>query len=187
MYLELYLFIVCRGHNAWIVLWLCVLPIIFIGRKEGNILFNDALNTFYLQLYGVRYMVKDHSDSERVETRCHHMGYSFRLTAKILLYAPSHRQDSTYHGLCYTSRGALAGTRNSSMGPPDEGSIRQPIAPWVHFHWSSVNNLFRLNVNVLQIMCFTCTTCFPDKTIIYNYLLLKEVYIKDNYLLRDLF
>ena len=69
------------------------------------------------------------------------------------------------------------------MGPPDEGSIRQPIAPWVHFHWSSVNNLFRLNVNVLQIMCFTCTTCFPDKTIIYNYLLLKEVYFKDNNLL----
>ena len=34
-------------------------------RKEGNILFNDALNTFYLRLYGVRHMVKDHSDSER--------------------------------------------------------------------------------------------------------------------------
>ena len=34
-------------------------------RKEGNVLFNDALNTFYLRLYGVRYMVKDHSDSER--------------------------------------------------------------------------------------------------------------------------
>ena len=32
--------------------------------------------------------------------------------------------------LCYTSRGALAGTRNSSMGPPHEGSIRRPIAPW---------------------------------------------------------
>ena len=27
-------------------------------------------------------------------------------------------QDNTYHGLCYTSRVALAGTRNSSMGPP---------------------------------------------------------------------
>ena len=33
--------------------------------KEGNVLFNDALNTFYLRLYGVRHMVKDHSDSER--------------------------------------------------------------------------------------------------------------------------
>ena len=54
----------------------------------------------------------------RKETRCRHIGYSYRLTARILLYAPSHRQDNTYHGLCYTSRGALAGTRNSSMGPP---------------------------------------------------------------------
>ena len=52
----------------------------------------------------------------RKETRCRHTGYSFRLTARVLLYAPSHRQDSTYHGLCYTSRGALAGTRRSSVG-----------------------------------------------------------------------
>ena len=29
------------------------------GRKEGNVLFNDALNTFYLRLYGVRHMVND--------------------------------------------------------------------------------------------------------------------------------
>ena len=49
----------------------------------------------------------------RKETRCRHIGYSYRLTARVLLYAPSHRQDNTYHGLCYTSRGALAGTRNN--------------------------------------------------------------------------
>ena len=66
----------------------------------------------------------------RKETRCRHISYSYRLTARVLLYTSSHRQDNTYHGLCYTSRGALAGTRNSSMGPPHEGSIRRPIAPW---------------------------------------------------------
>ena len=33
----------------------------------GNVSFNDALNTFYLRLYGVRHMVKDHSDSEKGE------------------------------------------------------------------------------------------------------------------------
>ena len=42
----------------------------------------------------------------RKETRCRHMGYSCRLTARVLLYAPSHIQDNTYHGLCYTSHGA---------------------------------------------------------------------------------
>ena len=35
------------------------------GMRERNVLFNDALNTFYLRLYGVRHMVKDHSDSEK--------------------------------------------------------------------------------------------------------------------------
>ena len=68
----------------------------------------------------------------RKETRCRHIGYSFRLAARVLLYAPSHRQDSTYHSLYYTSRRALAGTRNSSMGPPHEGSIWRPIAPWAN-------------------------------------------------------
>ena len=32
---------------------------------QGNVLFNDTLNTFYLPLYGVRHMVKDHSDREK--------------------------------------------------------------------------------------------------------------------------
>ena len=34
-------------------------------ERERNVLFNDALNTFYLRLYGVRHMVKDHFDSEK--------------------------------------------------------------------------------------------------------------------------
>ena len=38
---------------------------IYTTRKEGNVLFNDTLNTFYLRLYGVRHIVKDHSDSEK--------------------------------------------------------------------------------------------------------------------------
>ena len=33
------------------------------GRKEGSVLFNDALNTFYLRLCDVGHVVKDHSDS----------------------------------------------------------------------------------------------------------------------------
>ena len=76
------------------------------NRKEGNVLFIDALNTFYLRLYGVGHMVKDHSDSKRGNR---HMVYSFRLAARVILLLSSHIQDNTYHGLCYTSRGALAG------------------------------------------------------------------------------
>ena len=86
-------------------------------KKEKNVLFNDALNTFYLQLNSVRNMVNDHLAREETYW-CHYMGYSFWLAARVILYALFYRQDSTYHGLCYTSHGTLAGMRNSSMGPP---------------------------------------------------------------------
>ena len=29
------------------------------GRKEGTVLFNNTFNTFYLLLYGMKYMVKE--------------------------------------------------------------------------------------------------------------------------------
>ena len=48
--------------------WFCQVIVIVStneGRKEGNVLFHDALNTFYLRLYGVTHMVKNHSDNER--------------------------------------------------------------------------------------------------------------------------
>ena len=99
------------------------------GRKEGSVLFNDALDTLYLRLYGVSYMVKDRSDSERGNPLPPH-GLLFPINNKGSFIPPSHRQDSTYQGdLWYTSRGALVGSRNSSMGPPHEGSNRRPIAP----------------------------------------------------------
>ena len=51
------------------------------GRKEGNVLFNDALNTFYLRLYGIRPMVKDHSDSDRENPLQTH-GLLFSISSK---------------------------------------------------------------------------------------------------------
>ena len=49
--------------------------------KEGNVLFNDALNTLYLQLYDVRRMVKDHSDIQRGNLRLPH-GLLFPINSK---------------------------------------------------------------------------------------------------------
>ena len=95
------------------------------GEREREMFYLTTHSTHFI--YG--YMASDiwlrTILTVRKEIRCRHMGYSYRLTARVLLYAPSHRQDSTYHGLCYTSRGALAGTRNSSMGPHHEGSIHE--------------------------------------------------------------
>ena len=108
--------------SVWWVIW--------SGRKEMFYLTTHSTHFIY------GYMASDiwlwTILIVRKETCSRHIGYSFRLTARVLLYAPSHRQDSTYHGLCYTSRGALAGMRNSSMDPSHEGSIRWPIAPWAN-------------------------------------------------------
>ena len=52
-------------------------------RKE-MFLFNDALNTFYLRLFGVRHMIKYHSDSERGNPLTPH-GLLFRLAASVIL------------------------------------------------------------------------------------------------------
>ena len=70
-------------------------------------------STHFIYGYMASDSVKDHSDSERGNP-LPPRGILFPINSKGFLYAPSHRQDSTYHGLCYTSRGALAGTRNSS-------------------------------------------------------------------------
>ena len=57
----------------------------------------------------------------REETRCCNMGYSFRLAARVLLYAPSHRQDSTYHGLTHVLEHWLK--RELAQWVRHEGSI----------------------------------------------------------------
>ena len=49
----------------------------FKEKKEGNALFNNALNTFYLLLFCIRHEVKDHSDSEKIKRFCYFMSYSF--------------------------------------------------------------------------------------------------------------
>ena len=82
-------------------------------RKEGNVLFNDALNTFYLRLYGVAHMVKDHLVCQ--ETRCRHMAYSFRLAARVLLYAP----DRVAHTTAFVT-------------PVVEHWLKREIDQWIH-------------------------------------------------------
>ena len=58
----------------------------------------------------------------RKETDCRHIGYSFLLTARVLLYAPSYRQDSTYR---------IAHTM-AFVTPVVEHWPKREIAQWVH-------------------------------------------------------
>ena len=51
-------------------------------ERERNVLFNDALNTFYLCLYDVRHMVKDHSDSKKGNPQPPLNGLLVRISSK---------------------------------------------------------------------------------------------------------
>ena len=89
----------------------------FTIRKEGNVLFNDALNTF--NFYG--YMASDIWLRTillvRKETHCRHIGYSLRLTARVLLYAPS--ADRLAHIMAFVT-------------PVMEHWLEREISQWVH-------------------------------------------------------
>ena len=58
-------FLILTGLGLVILFLLIINLSDIVGRKDGSVLCNDALNTFYLRLYGVGHMVKDHSDSQR--------------------------------------------------------------------------------------------------------------------------
>ena len=108
---------------------LCYLRNVSFPEREREMFYLTMHSTHFIYGYMASYIWLRTILIVRKETCSRHIGYSYRLTAMVLLYAPSHRQDNTYQGLCYTSCGVLAGTRNRTMGPPHEGSIRQPITP----------------------------------------------------------
>ena len=78
--------------------------------KEGNVLFNNALNTWTTQI------VRGET-CERGNPLLPH-GLLFLISSKGSFICIIHRQVNTNHSLCYTSVRALAGMWNSSMGLP---------------------------------------------------------------------
>ena len=98
----------------------------------------------------------------RKETRCRHIGYSYRLAARVLLYASSHRQDIT---------------TTAFVTPVVEHWLEREIAQWVHpmkdrsddpphhertlYLWatshSPVLNCFQWKRVVFAGKCFPCT------------------------------
>ena len=77
------------------------------------------------------------------------MGYYFGLAARVLLYAPSHRQDSTCHSLCYTSRGALAGTRKYIKYFYNKKKSKKPVPILLYLTKTYVNKISKQEGNVL--------------------------------------
>ena len=86
------------------------------GWKEENVLFNDAPNTFYLWLYGVRHMVKDHSDSERGNLLPPH-GLLFSISSKV--FYMHHPTDRIAHTTAFVT-------------PVVEHWLEREITQWIH-------------------------------------------------------
>ena len=97
----------CRhhDHHHYILFW-----------KEDGVLFNDTLNTFYLQLYGIRHMVKHHSDRQRGNLLPPH-----RLLFSIssIVFYMHHPTDRITHTTAFVI-------------PVVEHWLEQDIAQWVH-------------------------------------------------------
>ena len=86
-------------------------------KRTGSVLLNDALNTFfYLWLYGVGHMVKDHSDSEKGNPLPPH-GLLFPINSSVFYYTPSNRQ------VAHTT---------AFVTPVVEHWLEQEIAQWNH-------------------------------------------------------
>ena len=80
-------------------------------RKEGNVLFNDTLNTFYLRLYGVR-----HSDSEKGNPLLpHRLLFPISSKGSFICTIP----DRIAHTMAFVT-------------PVVEHWLEQEIAQWVH-------------------------------------------------------
>ena len=99
---------------------------LWIQQREREMFYLTTHSTHFIYGYMASDMVKDHSDSEKGNLLPPHR-LLLSINSKVFLYAPSHRQDNTYHNLCYTSRGALAGTRNSVLNKWTKcGPVVQP-------------------------------------------------------------
>ena len=85
-------------------------------ERERIFLFNDALNTFYLWLYGFRHMVKDHSDSEKGNLLLPHR---LLIDSQQGFFYMHHPTDRITHTTAFVT-------------PVVEHWLEQEIAQWVH-------------------------------------------------------
>ena len=93
-----------------------------------EMLYLTTLNTFYLRLYGVTHICKGPFKGNLLPP----LGYSFRLEARVLLYASSHIHHTTVF-----------------VTPVVEHWLERDIAQWVHYEGS-----LRLD-GCIQILCLS--------------------------------
>ena len=101
---------------------------VFWQRKEWNVLFNDALHTFYLWLYDIRHMVKDHSNSKRGNLLPPHSLLFLISSNFFYMHHPTERIAHTMAFVTPVVEHWLE--QEIAQWVYHEGSILQFIAPW---------------------------------------------------------
>ena len=107
----------CSQNTRWENVCVSVYMSVQQWMNEGNGVFLMMHSTHFIYGYIAWDIWLRITQVAREDTQCCLMGYSFHLAANDILCAPSHRQDSMYHSLCYTSCEALERMKNSSIGP----------------------------------------------------------------------
>ena len=88
-------------------------------KKEGNVLFNDALNTFYLRLYGVGRSIEDHSGRGEPSV----VTWVTRSDMQKELFYMNHLTNRTAH-------------TTANVTPLVDHWLERDIAQWVHHEGS---------------------------------------------------
>ena len=104
--------------------WLNISSIFIYTRKEGNILFNDALNTFYLRLYG-EHMINDHSDYGRGNPLTPLHGLPFSISRK-------------GYFICSTNTDIIVHTMDV-VTPVVQHWLEREIAQWVIYRMHDIH------------------------------------------------
>ena len=130
-------------------------------RKEGNVLFNIAHNTFYLWLYVVGHMVKNHSDSERKNPLLplHGLLFSIRSKGSIICSIPQ-----TASTVCFVMS-VVEHWEEQEIAQMvyHEWSIRGPITLWSDaLPWSYILLLNSLGIVTICRMYWTWFQLWGD-------------------------
>ena len=138
---------ICLYVCFWVVVVFLMFVVFFCtrslrGRPTSFFLLASRIDTLRggpVELFLVQPVLHDWCIKGRQivieETRCRHMGYSFRLAVLDILYASQHRHGNTYHGLCYTRIAHTTAfftpgwNEKEAQWVHHEGWIRRPIAP----------------------------------------------------------
>ena len=108
-----------NGHDTQLMAFTALGQLLLVHKlkeRERNVLFYNALNTFYLRLFGIRHMIKDHSDSEKGNSLLpHRLLLSINSKGSFICTIP----DRITHTTAFVT-------------PVVEHWLQREIAQWVH-------------------------------------------------------